>query len=233
LANPSHLLVVEDEGNVGLTLVERLSKEGYRVDWAKSVVDANRLLKTDRFDLALLDVGLPDGNGFEVAKDLRRLQGKCAIVFLTAHGDPEDRVRGLELGAEDYVVKPFHFRELLLRIGNGLKRVNYIENLRDGEAAEVVLGEAKVRFSRFEAERDGKTFTLTHKECAVLKFLFERRGQVVSRDEILDFAWGTGEYPTPRTVDNFVLRLRRLLERDPENPELIASIRGVGYKMIH
>src|SRR5689334_6087710 len=116
----ARLLVVEDERNVGLTLVERLKKEGFEVVWATTAEEALLEVRGRRFDLALMDVGLPDGSGFDVAAEIRRLQPSTAVIFLTAFGTAEDKVRGLELGAEDYVVKPFHLKELLLRVQNGL-----------------------------------------------------------------------------------------------------------------
>jgi two-component system, OmpR family, alkaline phosphatase synthesis response regulator PhoP len=171
-----------------------------------------------------MDVGLPDKTGFEVAAHLRDLQPAAAIIFLTAFGNPDDRIRGLELGAEDYIVKPFHLRELLLRIQNGLKRAKYLVG-----SSSVKVGRAAVDFSRFEATVDGKVHSLTHKECALLRLLADRAGKVVSRDEILNHVWSEDEFPTSRTVDNFIMRLRRLVEVNPENPQVIKSVRGVGY----
>jgi len=139
-------------------------------------------------------------------------------------------VRGLELGAEDYIVKPFHLKELLLRVQNGLKRARYLSGSTEQDG--VKIGRAVIHFSRFEAEIDGgPAQSLTHKECAVLRLLHERRGKVVSRDEILNEAWSEEEFPSPRTIDNFIMRLRRLIELDPENPQTIKSIRGVGYQL--
>jgi two-component system alkaline phosphatase synthesis response regulator PhoP len=227
----SAILVVEDEKNVGSTLVERLIREGFDVAWAKTREEALVEASGRRFDLALLDVGLPDGTGFEVAENIRKRNPSTALIFLTAFGNPEDRIKGLELGAEDYVVKPFHLKELLLRIQNGLKRARYLSSTPDG----VVIGQAKIFFSRFEAElratraSPAEIVSLTHKECALLKLLVERRGQAVSRDEILNEVWSQDEFPTSRTVDNFILRLRRLIENDPENPQIIKSVRGIGY----
>ena len=224
----ARLLVVEDERNLGLTLVERLRKESFEVAWASSAAEARAEIQGRRFDLALMDVGLPDGSGFDVAAFLRKAQPSTAIIFLTAFGSPEDKVRGLELGAEDYVVKPFHLKELLLRVQNGLKRARYLAPAGDEG---VRVGQAVIHFARFEAESGGKTHSLTHKEAALLKLLVERRGAVVSRDEILNHVWSESEFPTSRTVDNFVMRLRRLVEADPEKPEVIKSIRGVGYQL--
>lgn len=222
----TRLLVVEDERNVGSTLVEWLRKEGFDTAWARTGEEALLELSGRKFDLALLDVGLPDSSGFDLAKKIRKANSSTAIVFLTAFSNPEDRVRGLELGAEDYILKPFHLRELLLRVQNALKRVKY---LADSGRKSVKIGKATVLFPSFEAESDGQVHSLTHKECAVLKLLYERREKVVSRDEILNVVWSEDEFPSTRTVDNFIMRLRRLVEADAENPQTIRSIRGVGY----
>jgi two-component system alkaline phosphatase synthesis response regulator PhoP len=232
----SRILVVEDERNVGLTLVERLRKEGFEVAWATTVEEAELEIKQRRFDLALMDVGLPDGSGFDVAAFLRKTQPSTAVIFLTAFGSAEDKIRGLELGAEDYVVKPFHLKELLLRVQNGLKRARYLSGSAAGssgaEGSETVqVGRAKIFFARFEAEVDGVRQSLTHKEIALLKLLVDRQGNVVSRDEILNHVWSENEFPTSRTIDNFIMRLRRLIEVDAENPQVIKSIRGVGYQL--
>jgi DNA-binding response OmpR family regulator len=232
MSDAQRLLVVEDEKNVGLTLVERLKKEGFTVTWATSLVQALAEIDRAEFDMALLDVGLPDGSGFDVAGFLRKKRPSTAIIFLTAFGNPEDRVHGLELGAEDYVVKPFHVKELILRIQNGLKRAQALKATSGAEPDHVRLGKATIYFSRFQAEVDGETVSLTHKEVALIKMLYEHRGKVVSRDEILNHVWSVDEYPTSRTVDNFIMRLRRLIERNSESPEVIVSIRGVGYQLL-
>jgi len=228
----SRILLVEDEKNLGSTLLERLQKEGFEAAWATSVTDARMEIQQRRFDLALMDVGLPDGSGFDVAAELRRVQPSTAIIFLTAFGSPEDRIRGLELGAEDYVVKPFHLKELILRIQNGLKRARYLAASLAENTESVKVGKARIHFSKFEAEADGGIHSLTHKECALLRLLVDRRGRVVSRDEILNHVWSEDEFPSPRTVDNFIMRLRRLVEVNPEEPQVIKSIRGVGYQLI-
>lgn len=225
----SRILVVEDEKNIGSTLVERLRREGFAVSWSTTKLDAFAEITRGAFDLALLDVGLPDGSGFEIAERIRSRHRATAVIFVTALGSPEDRVRGLELGAEDYVVKPFHLKELLLRIQNVLKRASAISS---SGVTKAVIGRATVRFDRFEVEVDGVAISLTHKEASVLRLLYERRGQVVSRDEILNEAWSVDEYPSPRTVDNFILRLRKLVESDSENPTVIRSVRGVGYQLL-
>jgi two-component system, OmpR family, alkaline phosphatase synthesis response regulator PhoP len=225
------LLMVEDDANVAGTLGELLAGAGFEVTRAASVAEARSALQRGTFQIALLDVGLPDGSGFDVAKLMRERSPATVMMFLTAYGTPEDRIHGLELGADDYVTKPFNFRELLLRIQNALKRAQYLEQRSDSAQGAVRIGKAVVDFARFTASVAGATQPLTHKECAVLKLLVERQGAVVSRDDILDRAWSAEEFPTSRTVDNFIVRLRRLVETDPGNPQTIRSIRGVGYQL--
>lgn len=225
----SSILLLEDERNVGSTLVDRLKADGFSVTWAQSLQAAEIEIESRRFDLAILDVMLPDGSGFDFARRLRTHFPSTAILFLTAMGSPADRVRGLELGAEDYVPKPFHYKELLLRVRNGLKRARYFTGLSEAAGKTTTVGRAEIDFSKFQATRDGQTHTLTHKECALLRLFVERMGKVVSRDEILNLVWAEDEFPSTRTIDNFVMRLRRLIEADPEQPRLLVSVRGVGY----
>jgi two-component system alkaline phosphatase synthesis response regulator PhoP len=229
VTSAARILVVEDERNVAETLIERLASAGFTVTHAASAARARLALSAEPPHLVLLDVGLPDGNGFALAGEIRSLAPRAAIIFLTAHGNPEDRVRGLELGADDYLTKPFHFRELLLRIQNCLKRAQELADLPGDMQGELQIGRARVNFERFAAEVDGQWQPLTHKECAVLRLLASRVGKAVSRDEILDRAWSADEFPTSRTVDNFIVRLRKLVERDAGDPQIIRSIRGVGY----
>jgi DNA-binding response OmpR family regulator len=225
----ARLLLVEDERNVAETLIERLSAEGFQAARADSVASARRAIGEAQFELALLDVGLPDGSGFELARVLRARSPATAIIFLTAHAGAEDRIRGLELGADDYIGKPFHFRELLLRIQNCLKRAQDLAQVPGEMRGRMRIGRALVDFERFSATVGTDNVALTHKECAVLRLLAERVGKAVSRDEILDRAWSTDEFPTSRTVDNFIVRLRKLIEVDAADPRVIRSIRGVGY----
>jgi len=225
------ILVVEDETNVGRTLTERLTAEGFRVTWARTAAEAQAADLQEPAALALLDVGLPDESGFDLAAALRRRHPQTAIVFVTAFGTPEDRVRGLELGAEDYVVKPFHFKELLLRIQNALRRATLLSQSDSRFDRPLRVGRARIDLKRMEVQIDGRTVNLTHKECAVLTLLLEKQGAVLARDEILDRAWSPDEFPTPRTVDNFIVRLRRLIEPGPGEPQVIRSVRGVGYQL--
>jgi DNA-binding response OmpR family regulator len=229
VSTEARLLLVEDERNVAETLGERLRAAGYQVARADSVASARHAIGEAPFDLALLDVGLPDGSGFDLARVMRQRSPATAIIFLTAHAAAEDRIRGLELGADDYIGKPFHFRELLLRIQNCLKRAQDLARVPGEMRGQVRIGRALVDFERFTASVGDDNVALTHKECAVLRLLAERVGKAVSRDEILDRAWSTDEFPTSRTVDNFIVRLRKLIEIDASDPRVIRSIRGVGY----
>jgi DNA-binding response OmpR family regulator len=229
--SPTRLLLVEDDANVAGTLAARLHTEGLTVTHAGSVREALVALAAESFHVAVLDVGLPDGDGFAVARQLREDSPGTAMLFLTAYGAPEDRIRGLELGADDYVTKPFVFRELLLRIQNVLKRAHDLQQPGTALAGPVRIGVAMVDFARFTARTADELHRLTHKECAVLKLLVDRAGEAVTRDEILDRAWSPEEFPTQRTVDNFIVRLRRIVEADPANPHTIRSIRGVGYQL--
>ena len=174
----AQLLLVEDERNVGETLAERLRDCRLPRDaGGQRGARAPGLAGTGHRSLALLDVGLPDGNGFELARELRAAVPQAAIIFLTAHANPEERVRGLELGADDYVSKPFHFRELLLRIQNCLKRAQDLASCPATMRGVVRIGRARVDFERFSAEVGGAQHSLTHKECAVLRLLAEPRRQ--------------------------------------------------------
>lgn len=223
------ILIVEDEENVGSTLSERLQQDAYNVSWAKDQKTALKIFEEREFDLAILDITLPDGSGWNIGSSIKNRSKSTALIFLTAHSSPEDRIRGLELGAEDYIVKPFHYRELLLRVQNVIKRAAFVRSSASHEA--VTIGAAQIWFSKFEASRNGKKTSLSHKESALLKLLHQKKGTAVTRDEILNQVWSQDEYPSTRTIDNFIVRLRRLVEESPEHPQTIRSIRGVGYQL--
>jgi DNA-binding response OmpR family regulator len=210
------VLLVEDDLPLGETLRDLLIQEGFEVAWETTLQGAKKITGAE---LVLLDLALPDGlawSWFETDKVLPR------TMILTAHGEPEDRIRGLELGAVDYLVKPFYFKELLLRIRNQLV----------SEEAPQKIGLAEVDFKRYELRSQGIPHSLTHKEAEILKYLLRSKGKVVSRDELLDAVWGASLFPTPRTIDNFISRLRKWIEYEPETPRYIRSVRGIGYQLI-
>ncbi len=213
------LLLIEDDKSLGETLSERLTKDGLEVIWARDLTEARMHFVKKKFDLVILDVGLPDGSGFDFAKEIRNKSG-VPFIFVTAQSSAEDRLLGYELGAEEYVPKPFHLKELLLRVHHVLEN-----HARD--QVYKVAG-AEIDFSAMVVRLSGREEAMSLKETQVLKLLIQKSPKVLSRDEILNFVWGEGEFPTNRTVDNVILRLRQLLG---ESLGLaIRSVRGVGYK---
>jgi DNA-binding response OmpR family regulator len=215
----TRILLVEDDRSLGATLRERLVKEGYEVVWKTSKVDALGEPRNAPFDLYILDVGLPDGNGFDLAEELRARHAR-PFVFLTAQGDAESRLRGYELGAEEYIPKPFHLRELLLRVRHVLENHT--------RAHVLALGDVRVDFDSYTFERAGKKESLHAKDLQLLKCLVDHSPKVLSRDEALNLVWGEDKFPTARTVDNAIMRLREALGEGLS--ACIESVRGVGYR---
>ncbi len=214
------LLLVEDDKTLGLTLSERLQKAGHEVFWATTGQLAKKYFNDERLDLVILDVGLPDQNGFDLAHWMRTIPRCPPIVFVTAQAGAEDRLRGYELGADEYIPKPFHLKEFLLRVEHVLKNHSVLSVLD--------LGELKVDFSAMRLERAGQVIEyLTPRESQVLELLVRVTPTVVSRDVILNQVWGEDKFPSSRTVDNTVLRLRQAL--GAPFGSYIRSIRGVGY----
>jgi two-component system alkaline phosphatase synthesis response regulator PhoP len=224
------LLVVEDEAHLREVIADNLELEGYTVETAENGLDALERARGSRPDLMLLDVMLPGLNGFEVCKRLREASDDVPVLFLTARSGDDDRVRGLELGGDDFLGKPFDLRELMLRVKAILRRTQWYRASSQG-GDELVLGSARVDFKRFVATVDGQELALSQKEAMILRYLWERAGEVVDRAEILDRCWGYEAFPTTRTIDNFIVRLRRVLEPDARNPRYIHTVRGVGYRL--
>lgn len=209
------ILLVEDDSSLGATLHERLIKEGYDVHWTTSRKEALAAGRERVFDLYIFDVGLPDGDGFELAREI----GPKPLIFLTAQGDAESRLQGYDLGAEEYIPKPFHLRELLMRIRHVL------ENHRP--MVELKTKTGLFNFDKLTFEKNGQSESVPVKDMQLLKLLIDRSPRVVSRDEALNALWGEDKFPSNRTVDNAILRLRTLLA---EEAALIESVRGVGYR---
>jgi two-component system alkaline phosphatase synthesis response regulator PhoP len=223
-------LVVEDEENLAEVIADNLEVEGYRVQVVGDGLLALDAIRKERPALVLLDVMLPGLDGFQVCERLRAEKNDVPILFLTARADADDRVRGLELGGDDYLGKPFELRELMLRVGAILKRSHWAKTpAQFGDRLR--LGEASIDFKSYVASVDGKDYQLTTKEILILRTLAENAGEVVSRADILDRVWGYDAFPTSRTIDNFIVRLRRLLEPDPANPRYIHTVRGSGYRL--
>jgi two-component system, OmpR family, alkaline phosphatase synthesis response regulator PhoP len=220
------VLIVEDEEAILLALEDDLRAEGYEVATATDGLRALAMGEGHDYDLIILDIMLPGLNGFEVCKRLRQSGVGTPILMLTAKSQEIDTVLGLELGADDYVTKPFSRRELLARVKAILRRRT--PHLEGVEAYS--FGDVNVDFNRYEANKAGRPVHLTRREYELLRFLIERKDGVVSRSEILDEVWDDPASVYPRTVDTHVGRLRRKLEDDPENPRHIVGVRGVGYR---
>lgn len=229
-ARGARILVVEDEIHLARGIRENLEAEGYDVDVVANGLAALSRIRSEAFGLVILDVMLPGMDGVTVCETARREGTDTPILFLTAKGSGPDRIRGLEAGGDDYLPKPFQLRELLLRVAAILRRrVRYDAMI----AEEPVLrfGDNEFDFRSFRGRSwDGADQVLTHKEAIILKVLAERAGQVVWRDEILEKVWGDDVLPSSRTIDNFVLRLRKRFEPDPERPRHFHTVRGVGYR---
>lgn len=227
---PERILVVEDEAHLAEVIADNLELEGYAVEVIGDGLEALARVLEEPPALVVLDVMLPGIDGFEVCERLRAEDCEVPVLFLTARNENDDRVHGLELGGDDYLGKPFDLRELILRVRAILKRAQLLaQPSRAGER--LVLGEAVVDFKRFTASVGGKETKLSTKETLILRCLAERAGEVVSRAEILDRVWGYDAFPTTRTIDNFVVRLRRILEPDPAEPRYLHTIRGTGYRL--
>jgi DNA-binding response OmpR family regulator len=224
----ARLLVVEDEQPMRLALTDILDSEGYRVQTAADGEAGLRQAVEQQPDLILLDVMLPKLDGFAVCAELRRLEMAAPVLMLTAKGQVEDRVAGLDCGADDYLVKPFSTDELLARVRALLRR----RGADRRAASALVLGDAHVDLLKLTAVRNGATLHLTAKEYAMLRLLAQADGEPVTRQRFLDLVWGYAAFPTTRTVDNHIASLRAKLEPEPESPRWIQTVHGVGYRLI-
>jgi DNA-binding response OmpR family regulator len=221
------ILVVEDDESITLGLEMNLQAEGYEVKIAIDGEEGYRRAAEGPFDLVILDVMLPKMNGFEVVRALRGAGNHVPVVMLSARGAEMDKVMGLELGAEDYITKPFSLAELLARVKAVLRR-DGIARQRPG--AQVLAGKLEINSSTREVKRSGAHVELTATEFDVLWCLVDAAGQALSRDEILSRVWGPEHHGTLRTIDNFMLQLRNKLEDDPSEPVHLLTVRGVGYR---
>src|SRR3990172_6892258 len=224
----SRILLVEDEETLAAGLEYNLTEEGYQVTWVQNGKDAVEVFDKGRFDLIVLDIMLPYLNGFEAAEKIRESSPQIPILMLTARTTAADRIRGLESGADDYLAKPFHLQELLLRIKGMLKRKMWYS---DATAKKPVFtfGDNEIDFSNLQCRAGNRHFQLTHLEAMVLKYLIDKRGEIVSRKELLENVWNLSTEVETRTVDNFIVRLRKYFEPQPEKPVFITNVRSAGY----
>ena len=222
------ILLVEDEESIRDAIRLNLELEGFEVVSTGNGKKALEYVQGQHFDLLLLDVMLPDLDGFTITEQIRLTNSEIPILILTAKDMAQDRITGLKKGADDYLTKPFNLEELLLRVNILLRRSQRVK----GEMAELFeFGDNKVNFQTFEATTwRGEDITLTKKESMLLKLLVERKNEVVSRNQILQAVWGYDVFPSTRTIDNFILAFRKYFEKEPKTPHYFHSIRGVGYK---
>ena len=227
MSDQKRILLVEDEENIRDAIKLILELEDYEVVIAKTGLEALKKFDGQHFDLVVLDIMLPEVDGLDVCQQIRLHNTQIPVIMVTAKDSGDDRIAGLKRGADDYLTKPFESEELLLRIQNLLKRTSKDPVLIGDEYS---FGVNDVNFKTFEASNETENFILTKKEALLLKLLIDRKGEVLSRQQILQSVWGYDVYPSTRTIDNFILSFRKYFEKDPKNPMYFHSIRGIGYK---
>src|SRR4030042_6994273 len=223
------ILIIEDEQDLIRGLKLNLSDEGYEVNWAVNGTEGLRKAVEEAPDLIILDIILPGMDGLEVCRKLRQKNIDIPVIMLTAKGGEIDKVVGLEIGADDYMTKPFSIRELLARIK---ARLRHSERELKQVPELYSFNDIEIDFARFKIRRKGKELALTYLETDILKYFIVHRGEVVARNDLLDKIWGYEKYPTTRTIDNHILKLRKKIEEDPSHPRYIISVYGGGYRFI-
>ena len=222
------ILLAEDEKAIRDSLIFNLQLENYEVITAKNGLAPLDKFKSEHFDIILLDVMMPELDGLAVCEQIRLTNVEIPVIFLTAKDTVTEKINGLKKGANDYITKPFNLEELLLRIQIHLKTSTTTDN---SDVFEISFGDNAIHLNTYEAKGPNGTFQLSKKEVMLLKLLFDRKNQVVSRQQILQSVWGYDVFPSTRTIDNFILAFRKYFEKDPKNPIYFQSIRGVGYKL--
>ena len=224
------ILVVEDDAHLADGLRINLELEGYEPQLAGSAEEGLDLWQKGGLDLILLDVMLPGMDGFALCRHIRREGDRIPILFLTARSAGQDRIRGLDEGGDDYISKPFELQELLARVKSIFRRQVWF---RGQEAPQTLkIGQAEVNLRAYRAVTPDGVIDMKEKEIMILRLLREHEGEPVDRETILDRVWGFGAYPTTRTVDNFILSLRKILETDPRQPRHLLTVHGVGYRLV-
>jgi len=222
------ILIVEDQPDMAKGLEVNFKKEGYTVLKTSTGEEAIKLAIRDSPDLIILDIMLPGISGLDVCRELRAKSIETPIIMLTAKSDEIDKVVGLELGADDYMTKPFSLRELQARVRARLRKAPVVQET----LAKYRFGQVELDFEKFTAKMRNKPLDLTQREFHILRLLIRCRGEVVTRDRLLDEVWGYQDYPTTRTVDTHILKLRKKIEEDPADPKYIVSVYGGGYKFL-
>ncbi len=227
----AQILIIEDEVSIRNSLSLNLELDGYEVTACADAYQAMEQFQSRQFDLILLDIMLPGMSGIDLCAHFRLTDRTVPVLMLTARDAPEDRIAGLRTGADDYLTKPFHLEELLLRIANLIKRQPKAKQMADPSGNDVYsFDQYKIDFSAFEAQTNLGLVTLTKKEAALLRLLIDREHEAISRQQILHIVWGYEVAPSTRTIDNFILNFRKYFESNPRKPKRFHSVRGFGYK---
>jgi two-component system alkaline phosphatase synthesis response regulator PhoP len=230
VSDSHRILLVEDEPGLQLTLSDRLRREGYMVDTAGDGVAGLEQAASGHFDLVLLDVMLPKKNGFDVLRDLRQRGVETPVIMLTARGQVVDTVVGLKLGADDYLAKPFEMMELLARIEARLRRRASPAPPSASEGYQ--FGDVRIDYRSAEVFRGAEPIDLSAREYQLLRYLIEHRGEIISRDQLLNEVWGYNAMPSTRTVDVHVAWLRQKIEPNPRHPQFLLTVHGLGYRFV-
>jgi DNA-binding response OmpR family regulator len=225
----ARILIVEDELEMAMGLKDNFEYDGHDVDIAEDGEQGLAMAMKEQYHLIILDLMLPKKSGLDVCKEIRAANQRTPIIMLTARGQEIDKVLGLELGADDYMTKPFSVRELLARVKAILRRYPVEDEVPEQPQQ---IGQIRVHFKHYRAENEQGSVELSHKEFEILKYFSQHKGETVSRDALLEKVWGYETYPTTRTVDNYILQLRKKIEIDPEHPKHILTVHGIGYKYI-
>lgn len=225
------ILLVEDDLALRTGLLDSLKLEGYDLSSASNGILAEELIFSRHFDLVILDLMLPGKSGLDLLREMREQGLQTAVLILTARGDETDKVLGLELGADDYVSKPFGLRELIARVRALLRRGEHGKHSKNGGPSRFRIGESEIDLEAFQLLRDGERIALSPKEVKMLALLHAQSGKVVSRKRFLDEVWGASEYVGNRTIDTHILNLRKKLEENPAEPRFLLTVHGAGYKL--
>lgn len=226
------VLIVEDEASIAKGLKDNLESEGYKVSAASDGKTGLQKAVKENFDLVLLDVIMPEMNGFDVCRAIKLKKVALPIIMLTAKAKEADKIMGLALGADDYITKPFSVDELIARIKAVLRRVHLHREAKQKKVDSSSFGDIKLDFVKLEAHRGKKKLKLSKREFEILRYFIKRQNEVVTRNDLLDAVWGYEVFPTTRTVDNFMARIRKQIEEKPAKPKYILSIRSAGYKLV-
>ena len=226
-----HILIVEDDAHIRLGLTESLRAEGYEVTDCSAGSEVMSLVKQRKPDLIVLDIMLPGKSGYDLCREIRAAKNRVPILMLSAKGQEIDKVVGLELGADDYVSKPFSLRELIARVHALIRRSEQTTGPADDVPEEIAFGDVRIDTRALRGTRGKAKFELTPRELKVVAMLFRERGKAVSRDHILNEVWGIEYYGTTRTLDQLVVKLRQKIEAEPSEPKHIVTVHSLGYRL--